>query len=424
MNANGKYLGAMVIDDEDFMRKLIALQLRALGCQTVECHACGNAALNELAQKPEAFHLVVCDLQMPAMDGIEVLRGLAAMHYRGAVMLISGEDQRTLDSAERLAHAHGLDLLGVLQKPVEPARLVWLLDKLVSDQALKPVDGVRQRPELSVEDLSRGLAHGQLLSHYQPKVCLQTGRVVGVESLVRWLHPEHGLIYPDAFIPLAESNGLINRLTQEVIAGPKGALQQLKSWQQVGLDLHVAVNVSMDNLLDLSFPDFVVQAGRNAGVSLTHLVLEVTESRISAETTLIADVLTRLRLKKLRLSIDDFGTGYSSLAQLHDLPFDELKIDKRFVHRAHEDHASNSILDASLNMARDLGLSTTGEGVETMADWHHLQRKGCSLAQGYWIAKPMPPEQVPAWISAWQVRVANHADLLTQDRQPVAECPN
>jgi EAL domain-containing protein (putative c-di-GMP-specific phosphodiesterase class I)/AmiR/NasT family two-component response regulator len=419
MNANGKYLRAMVIDDEALMRKLTGLQLRALGCQSVECHSDGSAALSTLSQKPDEIDLIVCDLQMPVMDGVEVLRGLSAMGFGGAVIVVSGEGQRTLAAAERLAQAHGLDLLGVLKKPVEPARLAWLLEKLVPDKA-----SARSQRHLSAEDLACGLATGQLTNHYQPKVCLQTGKVVGVEALVRWQHPTLGLIFPEEFIPVAESSGLIDRLTRSVIDGPGGALRHLKQWHDAGLDLHVAVNVSMDNLLDLSFPDFVMRAAQNVGVNLTHLVLEVTESRLSTDTKLIADVLTRLRLKRLRLAIDDFGTGYSSLAQLHEWPFDELKVDKRFVHRAHEDHVIGCILDASLNMAKELGLSTTGEGVETLADWHHLQRKGCDLAQGYWIAKPMPPEQVPTWLLAWRERTAAQSDLFAQAQQPVARCAN
>jgi EAL domain-containing protein (putative c-di-GMP-specific phosphodiesterase class I) len=186
-----------------------------------------------------------------------------------------------------------------------------------------------------------------------------------------------------------------------VIAGPGGALAHIKQWNELGLNLHVAVNVSMDSLHDLNFPNVIAQSAIDAGVSLDHLVLEVTESRLSSNLRAVIDVLTRLRLKRLRLSIDDFGTGYSSLAQLHELPFDELKIDRRFVHRAHEDHALNSILEASINIGLGLGMDTTGEGVETVEDWRHLQRKGCQVAQGYWISRPMEASKVPDWIAKW-----------------------
>jgi len=414
MNTTPKYLSAIVIDDEAFMRKLIALQLRGLGCKAVHCHESGKDALNILSQTTSDINLVVCDLQMPIMDGVEVVRRLGAMNYRGSLILVSGEDQRTLSMAERLAREHGLHVLGVLNKPIQPGQLTLLLNKLAPDLA----SSVQAKPKLtrqvSASELAAGIDKGQLLNHYQPKVCMRSGSVVGMESLVRWQHPEHGLIYPDAFISVAEENKLIDRLTQAVIGGPGGALRHLKQWLDAGLNMHVAVNISMDNLADLNFPDFVTQAAMEAAVGLEHLVLEITESRLNSDARSVMEVLTRLRLKRLRLSIDDFGTGYSSLAQLNEFPFDELKVDRRFVHQAHHDQALNSLLEASVNVARNLHMKTTGEGVETEEDWLHLQSKGCDLAQGYWIAKPMAPECVLTWVATWREKVATRPELFRQ----------
>ncbi len=406
-------LRALVIDDEAFMRKLIATQLRSLGCKSVLCIESGEVALEALSQGDFEIDLIICDLQMPAMDGIEVIRRLGGLGYAGGVILASGESQRTVAMAEKLARAHGLKLLGALQKPVQPDQLKMLLSKLDvhGSDAPRVPRAIRQ---VEASDLAHAIASGQLLNHYQPKVCTRTGQVVGMEALVRWLHPEHGLIYPDAFIGVAEDNDLINQLTQAVIAGPHGALQQVRQWTDAGLNLHVAVNISMDNLHDLSFPDQLARDADKVGVGLGQLVLEITESRLNNDVLSLADILTRLRLKRLRLSIDDFGTGYSSLAQLHELPFDELKVDRRFVHKAHQDRALNSILEASVNMAHNMGMTTIGEGVETAEDWLHLQRMGCDLAQGYWIAKPMAPEQVMPWVTAWRDRVANQPELFGQ----------
>jgi EAL domain-containing protein (putative c-di-GMP-specific phosphodiesterase class I)/FixJ family two-component response regulator len=412
MSNSKTYLSAMVIDDEAFMRKLIAFQLRALGCKAVLCHESGKDALDALSEPDHDIQLVVCDLQMPIMDGIEVVRRLGAMAYKGSLILVSGEDQRTLNMAERLAKEHGLHVLGVLNKPVQPNQLTLLMNTLINESAVSAPTQPKPRGKMSASELARGIGHGQLINHYQPKVCMGTGEVIGMEALVRWQHPEHGLVYPDAFISTAEEHGLIDLLTQAVIGGPHGALRHLKQWLDAGLNMHVAVNVSMDNLTSLSFPDFITQAASEANVSLSHLVLEITESRLNSDVRSVRDVLTRMRLKRVRLSIDDFGTGYSSLAQLHELPFDELKIDKQFVHQAHQDKALNSLLEASVNMALDLQMKTTGEGVETEEDWMHLQSKGCDLAQGYWIAKPMAPECVLPWISSWREKVASRPELF------------
>jgi EAL domain-containing protein (putative c-di-GMP-specific phosphodiesterase class I) len=412
MNAEVKYISAIVIDDESFMCKLIAFQLRALGCQSVLCYESGKDALSYLLQGASDIQLVICDLNMPIMDGVEVVRQLGGMGYQGALILVSGEDQRILKMAEKLAYAHGLRVLGVLKKPINPVRLAWMFNLLAPDCS----DGISHKESalagVSPSQLASAIETGQLVNYYQPKVCLRTGRVMGMESLVRWQHPENGLIHPDAFIAVAEQNGLINQLTRAVIAGQTGVMQQLKHWLDAGLNMHVAVNLSIDNLMDLSFPDFMEQVSNDTNVSLTHLIVEVTESCLNADVRFVADVFTRLRLKRVRLSVDDFGTGYSSLAQLNDLSFDELKINRKFVHQAHRDHVINSILDASLSMAHNLKLSTTGEGVETLEDWLHLQRKGCDLAQGYWIAKPMASECVLPWVEAWTERVAMQPELF------------
>jgi EAL domain-containing protein (putative c-di-GMP-specific phosphodiesterase class I)/FixJ family two-component response regulator len=396
---------ALVIDDEAFMRKLLERQLQSVGCSRVTCFASGQDALAQIRTTDTPVDLVLCDLQMPVMDGIEVVRHLGQMGYRGALVLVSGEDTRTLVVAEKLARAHGIRVPGVLHKPVKPEQLKALIE--LTQAPVQAPRSPADRPKLGAADLTQALAKGQLVNHYQPKVCLQTGRVVGMEALVRWAHPDHGLIYPDVFIAMAEEHGLIDELTRVVLAGPGGALRHLRGWMDRGLELHVAVNVSMDNLHDLSLPDFVASAAHEAGVGLGHLVLEITESRLNNDLVCASDILARLRLKRLRLSIDDFGTGYSSFVQLNDLPFDELKVDKRFVNNACRSHAQDSILQASSNLARNLSMTITGEGVETEDDWRHLQLRGCHLAQGYWIARPMAADMVPVWMARWEERRAS-----------------
>lgn len=402
MNTSDIYPIALVIDDEAFMRKVLATQLRALGCKGVICHESGEDALNTLRQSKDDIKLILCDLQMPDMDGIEVLRRLGDMGYGGSLILISGEDDLTLSMAKKLAHAHGLNLLGGLRKPAQSTDLATLLSRLPTPTQKK--ESSRQVRQVCPEELADGIRQGQLVNHYQPKVSIHTGEVVGMEALVRWRHPEHGLLYPDAFIGLAEENGLIDQLTHAVLAGDNGALAHLKQWRHASFDLHVAVNVSMDSLHNLSLPNVVAQLAQDAGIGLQNLVLEITETRLGTNMRSVIDVLTRLRLKRVKLSIDDFGTGHSSLAHLQDLPFDELKIDRRFVHLAHQDQAAGHMLAACMKIARDFGIETTGEGVETEADWLHLQRAGCDIAQGYWIAKPMPAEQVIDWLKNWGSR--------------------
>lgn len=388
----------LIIDDEPFSLRLLTRQLARLGFTEVLCHERAQDALALLEAGGAQPELILCDLQMPEMDGVEFLRHLARIGYAGALVLISGEDPRVLQTAEKLAQAHRLDVLGALHKPVTNEQLRLLLGKK------RPLAAPASRAPARVygpEALRQAMLQGQLVNHYQPKVDIATGQLTGVETLVRWQHPEDGLVFPDQFIATAEEHGLIDELTHIVLGE---ALQQARRWQDAGLKFQVAVNVSMDNLASLEFPDLVARAADAAGVSLGSLVLEVTESRLMKDPLASLDILARLRLKHVGLSIDDFGTGHSSLAQLRDIPFDELKVDRSFVHGAGRNAGLRSILEASLAMARQLGIKTVAEGVEDLDDWNFLRDIGCEQAQGYFIARPMPAEALPAWAADWATR--------------------
>lgn len=387
----------LLIDDEPFSLKLLSRQLANLGFWEVVSREHAADALALLESGDQTFDLILCDLQMPGIDGVELIRQLVRIGYAGGLVLVSGEDSRVLQAAERLSRAHRLNVLGALHKPVSPEQLQQVLESHPSRAAApRPVRKTYER-----EELRQAITGGELVNYYQPKVDLASGAVTGVETLVRWLHPEDGLVFPDHFIDTAEETGLIDDLTRTVLTG---ALRQARVWQAAGLHLQISVNVSMDNLGFLKFPDFVAQTVAQAGVPLDRLTLEVTESRLMKDPLASFDILTRLRLKHIGLSIDDFGTGHSSLAQLRDIPFDELKVDRGFVHGASRDSSIRAIFEASLGMAQQLGMKTVAEGVEDQEDWDFLCASGCDIAQGYFIARPMPAEDIGHWIEAWKER--------------------
>jgi EAL domain-containing protein (putative c-di-GMP-specific phosphodiesterase class I) len=313
-------------------------------------------------------------------------------------VLVSGENGRILQTVQKLAQAHHIHILGALAKPVSSEQLRQVLARHAARSVAAP-DVARHT--YAPEELKRAIAGGELVNHYQPKVDLASGALIGVETLVRWQHPQAGLVLPDRFIATAEAHGLIDALTRVVLTA---ALRQARVWRDAGLDLQVAVNVSMDNLAALDFPDVVAQIANDAGVPLSSLVLEVTESRLMKDVRAPLDILTRLRLKRIGLSIDDFGTGHSSLAQLRDIPFDELKLDRSFVHGAANDPALRAIVAATLAMARQLGMKAVAEGLEDRADWDCLRGLGCDVAQGYLIARPMPGGDLPGWRVEWERR--------------------
>ena len=382
----------LIVDDDPFQCKLLAHQLAGLGADRIETCTSAAEVLDRIDQG-KVPDLLILDLNLPEMDGLEMLRHLAARHFGGALILVSGEDEPILATAARLAREHGLCILGQLRKPVT---LEALSEVLVCH---RPRSAPARRParRYAAEVLSRALDEGQLCGFYQPKVRVADAGVVGAEYLVRWRHPEDGLVFPDAFVPLAEAHGLIGRLTMSVL---DDALGQLHVWRRQGLDLTVAVNVSMADLSHPGFADRVLDLCRRHGVAPEHLVLEVTESRLERTLTAVLEVLGRLRLNRLRLAIDDFGTGHSSLTRLRDLPFDELKIDRSFTHRAWQDDKRRTIFESSLEMGRRLGLTVVAEGVEDAEDWDYLKNLDHDLlAQGYHIARPMPAEAFSRWLT-------------------------
>lgn len=393
----------LVVDDEPVVLKVFLRQLQRLGHHDVTAHGSAHDALVEIEQGLLTVDVVFCDLQMPEMDGVEFVRHLARIGYPGCLALVSGEALKILRTAEGLARAHRLRILGSLKKPVAPQHLESMLERCkVQDGRPRAARSSHVLPDAcSVKDLRTAIVAGHLENHYQPQVDLATGRLVGVEALVRLRHPRHGLVFPDRFIPVAEAHGLIDDLTHVVLGH---ALEQMRAWMNEGLELQVAVNISMKSLYSLEFPDRIARTVAASGVPASALVLELTESELMSDARASLDILTRLRLKRFGLSIDDFGTGHSSLSKLRDLPFDELKIDRGFVDGASWDDSLRAFVDASVTMARNLDLRTVAEGVEAREDWDYLRSTGCSLAQGYFIARPMPGERLLPWLAEWEKR--------------------
>ncbi|MDD2915120.1 MAG: EAL domain-containing response regulator [Gallionella sp.] len=390
----------LVLDDEPFALKLTSRMLANLGYNSVTLCDNGRAALEQVDSAEHRPDMILLDLNMPEMDGIEFVRHLVERRYTGSIILLSGEDEHMLQAAENLVHTHKIKVPGSLQKPVTPEKLAALLEKWVPSPQAGAAEAVKIH---GADELRAAIANGELVNYYQPKVEPATGWVMGVETLVRWRHPTDGMVYPCEFISLAETHGLIDELTRVVLTG---ALAQAKIWYEAGLSLQLAVNVSIDNLASPDFADFVAGLAAGAGVPPQKVVLEVSESRIPMDDLRAPlETLTRLRMKRFRLSIDEFGTGRSSLTQLRGIPFDELKIDQSFVHGAWSNKTVQAKYDASLAIARQLDMEVVAVGVEDENDWDNLRRTGCDLAQGYYIAKPMPAADLPGWIQTWQARM-------------------
>lgn len=386
-------LQVLVIDDDPCVLDFVECILSGLGLRNIQTQQDAAQALSLIGRNPKTIDVILCDLDMPNMDGIEFLRHLAGSAYKGAVGIISGADARVITSVERLAKTHNLFFIGYVEKHhLDAALLGTLLERAGN------VDGTTssvQRSGVQEWEMRKGIAGGELEVHYQPKINSDSGVVVGVEALVRWNHPEHGLIKPALFIEAAERYKLIDDLTYVVA---QQAIATLGDWHKEGHPLSLAINLSAQSLYSLDLPEKLMEYLELAGLDPKCLTLEVTENEVLKELSAPMEILTRLCLKGLGLSIDDFGMGYASLEQLNRLPFTELKIDQCFVQQAPLDKSARIIMESSIGMAKRLGMKTVAEGVEYKEMWNLARGLGCDEIQGYYVAKPMPRELFEAWL--------------------------
>lgn len=246
-----------------------------------------------------------------------------------------------------------------------------------------------------MSELRGALAEGQLQLFYQPKLSIAERKISTVECLIRWIHPEHGFIPPDEFIPLAEQTGAIRDVTHWALTT---AFKQYHEWQQMGLDIGLAVNISAVDLVDMKLPTFVAELMSEYNADTSMLTLEVTESAVMSDPESALKALNTLRRMGITLSIDDFGTGYSSMAQLKKMPVDELKIDKAFVLDLANNEDDQIMVKTLVSLAQNLGLNTVAEGVEDCPTLKFLEEIGCTKAQGFYLSRPVPADKFNEWI--------------------------
>lgn len=395
---NQKQMRILVLDDDSFMLEFITHLLKELGVSEVLVAENGRSGLYVLAGQVADIDLLICDIEMPGMDGIEFLRNIADQNYRGKIALFSGVDVDLLKAAERLAVARGLNIIGTLSKPVTMGAIAAMLEQ-ISLSASQISDSGKTLQVLDVADIEHALASDHIGIYYQPKVSAVTGHVMGVECLARWRHAQYGHVLPDNFIPLIEQTGLINDFTRHVL---RKSAEQLHVWLQQSLDLRISVNVSVGNLDRFNLPELYEETIKKCGVPVERVTLEITESKLGKDFAQTLDILTRIRLKGFGLAIDDFGTGYSSMETLKHMPFTELKVDRLFAHGASNDLATRAILESSIKLGRSLNLNVVVEGIETEADYRLATELGCDEIQGYFIAKPMPADEFIEWLIAYE----------------------
>ena len=392
---NGITQGVLVVDDDDEQREFFLRILPRVGDYNVFCASSGADALALLSNHETKINLVVCDLQMPGMDGMALLRRIGTFRRDVAVIVLSSADTSILRSVELMAKAMGLNVLGSLQKPVERSRL----EKLVRlhREVAASVPRVAGR-ELGTADIDRALAGNEFIVYFQPKVSFISGKVSSAEALVRWQHPIHGLLEPEEFLPLVASSGRLVRLTQSILAS---SIAHVAEWRNRGCQISFSVNLSLSALSNPLFCEDIQALLASRGLKPEDLTFEILESATMVDVGRALETMTRLRLNGFGLAIDDFGTGFSSFEQLSRIPFSELKIDRAFVQGASHTPRLATMVRSCIELAERLNLKVVAEGVETEEDWNYLAKAGANEAQGYFISKPMPGEEIVSWIERW-----------------------
>ena len=391
--ANMKFL---VAEDDDFQRRWLMIMLTNLGVTDITEVADGNAALKVLQDKSKHIDVSVIDLNMPGMDGIELVRHIAKENHPGAIILASALDRSLLFSVETMSKAYGVDLLGTIEKPATPEGLLELLKQY--KPRTDPHEKKAKVNDFTFADIQRALRDREFEPLFQPKVALATGQVKGAEAFTRWNHPEYGIVGPSSFIPALEKMGEMSAFSWIVI---ERSVEACIEWHKKGHRISVSINLSPSCL---SLPDFsekLIEYVATKDVEPEFIVIEVTESAAITDGPYFLENLARLRMKGFGISVDDYGTGHSSLQQLLHIPFSELKIDRSFVAGASTNEALELVLSASLDVCRKLNKQSVAVGVETQQDWDFLNKLGCTYAQGYYVAKPMDGDILPTWMDEW-----------------------
>jgi EAL domain-containing protein (putative c-di-GMP-specific phosphodiesterase class I)/CheY-like chemotaxis protein len=386
-----KASSVLVIDDHRFQRGMLVRMLSAIGVPRVLEAGDGVGALELLRANRGAVALIISDVDMPGMDGLEFLRRLAKEAPQTAVAIHSALDRALLKSVEIMAAEYGLRLLGILEKPVSEQALRSILERALQNTANAAL------PEANPDEtqVATALSNQEFEPWFQPKIDLHTGHACGAEVLVRWCRLHAAPVVPDRFLAIAASSGLMRPLTLGLAARAVRCLSLLSAR---GNDFTLSLNVCPTLLDDPEFADALAGALDKAGASPKEVILEITENAVVRNQGAALENLARLRMRGFELSIDDFGTGFSSLAQLVRTPFSELKIDRSFVSRLAADGADRMLVDSVITLARRLGLRTVAEGIETEAQLDILQQLGCEMGQGYLFAKPMPANDWLKWM--------------------------
>ena len=387
----------LILDDDALVGQTIQMMIEEQGIGESRVLSTSGEFFAVLGEW-EPSHAIL-DLAMPGMDGVQIIRELSERAPDIRIVLLSGLGQRVIDSARIYARERGPHVDGALEKPVSPARLRQVLCSLPADDGLIPIAELSSQPDISVADIRGALSRGEIEPFYQPRVNCATRSLVGFEALARWRRGEQDIVMPPRFLDQLESGGLMDQLTESMA---EQALRWFSGQSSFGSGLTLSLNIARESLRSEALLEQLVGRCKALELDPTRIVLEVSESAVMSEPKEAVGLFTRARARGFELSVDDFGSGYASLAQLVRLPFSELKIDQGVVRAATQSRQGELLLSTIVDLAANLQMRATAEGVEDAVTCELLASMGCSCAQGFFFSEALPADEVTGWAERWE----------------------
>ncbi|MEM9330881.1 MAG: EAL domain-containing response regulator [Pseudomonadota bacterium] len=390
---HNRFKSVLVIDDDPTQIAILTAYFAGLGIHRIESANNAAMALSKILNEENTFDLIVSDLQMPEMDGLEFLRHLNAQKFKGDLVIMSGVEHNLLEHAAKLAKMHRLNLIGQIQKPLNKTSLEDVFLRVGT------IESAREKSNslvLTQGDFITGMEDREILPYFQPKVDLRDGRIVGAEALARWKKPGVGYIRPEVFIEFASENGWIEELTIYLL---KMTLEASLTFLRVNPNLRFAVNLAPSMMHQIALPDQLKSTIEAYGISAENISFEITENSILNLDASTLEVLSRLRIHNFDVAIDDFGTGSSNIQTLRDFPYSELKIDKSFISNVTKNAFSKETVNAAVALAKEQSMRIVAEGVEDVQTLEYVQSLGIEHAQGYLFAKALPEDDYLSFIS-------------------------
>ncbi len=399
MTTGNEYIrSVLIVEDDRTMRMVSKAFFEDLNVPEILEAENGFRALDVLVQRDKMVDLIICDLQMPEMDGFQFLRQLNKHEFKGPIVILSGFEKSVIELAKDLAENHNLSIVGALQKPLDPDALNNIYQFLVD----KKREEKNEQPSLlKREQISNEISVDDMVTCYQPKISLKTGQIVGVEALDHWRHPVQGLVDPDHFLDQLDNPEIVKKL---IINQIKSVFQDMHKCLEIKSDFKVSSNVTLSVLHDIDFPDFISALMSENNLKEPNLILEINADMLPIDNTAIVEVIARLRILGVEFALDHIGYESPDNSHVQSLPFSELKLCKSIIKSAYNnaDHARKVVSYVEYGKQHDWHV--TAVGAETSQDLEFLARKGVDGVQGYFPAKAMPIDEMLQWLKEYESR--------------------